>query len=262
MHPIFEWCYRQDLSFWCLISVAANILVFGASVIGCWLCSRLFQRNAIFDAPQPITTSDIVTSIAAIVLNSGITVVGWLLWKQGWITILPASYFRTALDTLVLLMLMDLTMYGFHWIAHRPILFWLVHQSHHAHQSTNPLSLFVLNPFEVLGFGFLLISALLLFPFSEGAVVAYLTLNIVFGTIGHLGVEPIPRQLARFAMFRHLGSSTFHGMHHADKSHNFGFYTTLWDRLFNTLHPEYDARFGSVRLAKELNGAESPRSVS
>ena len=38
---------------------------------------------------------------------------------------------------------------------------------------------------------------------------------------------------------------SFHAQHHAEPTHNFGFYTLLWDRLFGTLHPEYEARFKS-----------------
>ena len=136
---------------------------------------------------------------------------------------------------------MDAGMYGLHWMVHHRRLFPLIHRTHHTHEATNPLSLFVLNPCEVLGFGALLILALMLFPLSAYAIFIYLTLNLAFGTVGHAGVEPFPRRWLRLPFLRQVGTSTFHGLHHAEPEHNFGFYTVVWDRLFGTIHPEYDA---------------------
>ena len=38
-----------------------------------------------------------------------------------------------------------------------------------------------------------------------------------------------------------IGTSTFHAEHHLQPRTNYGFYTVIWDRLFGTLHPRYDA---------------------
>ncbi len=243
MQQLFDWAYQQSITSWCWISLLGNVAAAGISILSCWLLAQLFRRNRIFDTPQPLTASDIAFSISAIAFNSLVAVIGWLLWKHGWIEIRHPSFLRTVADTILFIIVMDLAMYAFHWVAHYPILYRIIHRSHHTHESTNPLSLFVLNPFEVLGFGFLLIAVLILFPLSGGAIVAYLSFNLAFGTIGHLGVEPLPKRLMRTVPFRYLGTSTFHGMHHADRRHNFGFYTTIWDRLFKTLHPKYDRQF-------------------
>ena len=140
-------------------------------------------------------------------------------------------------------------MYSLHWLVHARWIYPLVHRTHHTHESTNPLSLFVLNPFEVLGFGGLLVGALMIFPLSATAVGGYLTLNLVFGTVGHAGVEPLPDRWMRHPALRFLGTSTFHAQHHADPRHNFGFYTVIWDRLFGTIHPGYEERvFGTLAV--------------
>ena len=243
MQQIFEWCYEQSFSSWCWISLVGNVAAAGVSIFGCWLLAHFFRRDRIFTAPQPLTASDLIFSVSAVVLNSLVAVIGWVLWHQGWIVIDHTSFLRALADTILLIMGMDFAMYWFHRLAHHPLLFRPVHGSHHVHESTNAVSLFVLNPFEVLGFGSLLILALMLHDFSGAAVIAYLTFNLIFGTIGHLGVEPLPGSLRRLAPFRYIGTSTFHGLHHANRSHNFGFYTTVWDRLFKTLDPHYDARF-------------------
>ena len=69
----------------------------------------------------------------------------------------------------------------------------------------------------------------------EPTILIYLGLNLAFGTLGHVGVEPYPAAWFRWPVLRDLGSSTFHAGHHQDLAVNFGFYTTLWDRLFGTL---------------------------
>jgi lathosterol oxidase len=242
MQPIYEWLFRQSLASWCCIALVGNAAAAGLSVLACWGVSTAFSHRRLLAQPQPLVVSDLVYSIAAVVLNSLVAVVGWLLWKNGWIELRHSSFQRGLFDTLLLLFLMDFLMYVFHRIAHLQPLYRLIHGTHHTHSSTNPFSLFVLNPFEVLGFGSLLIAVLMAYPFSAGALLVYLTLNLAFGTIGHLGVEPVPSVLMRFPGLRYFGTSTFHGQHHADKNHNFGFYTTIWDRLFGTLSLEYDDR--------------------
>jgi sterol desaturase/sphingolipid hydroxylase (fatty acid hydroxylase superfamily) len=81
--------------------------------------------------------------------------------------------------------------------------------------------------------------------------VIYLSLNLIFGTLGHVGVEPFPKSWARWRIVRQIGTSTFHAEHHLQRQYNFGFYTLLWDRLFGTMDPRYEQQFetGEVRTA-------------
>jgi Delta7-sterol 5-desaturase len=64
-------------------------------------------------------------------------------------------------------------------------------------------------------------------------------LNVLFGLVGHLGVEPFPKAWVRLPLIRLISTSTFHAEHHGDRHHNFGFYTLIWDRLFGTISPDY-----------------------
>jgi len=130
-------------------------------------------------------------------------------------------------------------MYVFHRVAHHPMLYPLIHQTHHRYENPRPLTLFVLNPFEVLGFGVLWLIVIALYPSSWLGIILYLTVNIAFGLVGHLGVEPLPGLWLRVPVLRYVSTSTFHSEHHQDKEHNYGFYTLIWDRLFGTLSPEY-----------------------
>ncbi len=67
------------------------------------------------------------------------------------------------------------------------------------------------------------------------ALSAFLMLNILFGTIGHTGVETLAPSVAENLPFRWLGTSRFHMTHHEREETDFGFYTVIWDSLFRTL---------------------------
>jgi Delta7-sterol 5-desaturase len=131
----------------------------------------------------------------------------------------------------------------FHRLVHHPRIFVLFHRFHHRHETTNPFSLFVLHPVEVVGFGSLMIVFLMSYQISVGGLIAYLTINVLWGTLGHSGVEPFPKSFRSVPGLRLLGTSTFHAGHHEHPGYNFGFYTLLWDSVFRTLDPDYYDRF-------------------
>src|SRR5262249_38061749 len=98
----------------------------------------------------------------------------------------------------------------------------------------------------------------------------YLVLNVAFGTVGHLGGEPLPARWSDIPVLRYLAGSTFHARHHQALATNFGFYTVIWDSLFGTLHPYCWRQFGRLRdwvrepmgaNAAGQNAAEPPASA-
>jgi len=129
---------------------------------------------------------------------------------------------------------MDLLMYVFHIIIHKTFLYKAVHQLHHDAIDPKPIDLFVLHPVETMGFGSLWLMLLMVYGFNIYAIIIYLVVNVIFGLAGHLGIEPLPAKVRQWPVIRYLGTSTFHHHHHQDIQHNFGFYTSVWDRLFNT----------------------------
>ncbi len=92
---------------------------------------------------------------------------------------------------------------------------------------------------------------LVIYPMSVSGLIGYLTLNVIFGTLGHSGVEPFPVVVKSIPLLRLVGTSTFHAEHHEHPIYNFGFYTLIWDKLFGTLDPEYGSRFAGCRAEKE-----------
>lgn len=220
-----------------------NCVIFGASITLCKGLALAFRDKRIFAGWEPLRTVEVIAAVSSVFLNVVVSVFGWIFWTKGWISIVPSTPTKVVFDSLVMILAMDLGMYFFHRAAHFPLVFRLVHRFHHRHETTNPISLFVLHPLEVIGFGGLMIGFLLIYPMSLGGLLTYLTLNVIFGTLGHCGVEPFPPALRKIPILRLIGTSTFHAEHHEHQHTNFGFYTLIWDQLFGTLDPQYGKRF-------------------
>lgn len=232
----------QALGFFLVLN-AGTLL---ASAGSCWLLGWLLPKRRLFDRWEPFKRIEVIAALGTVVINAVVSVAGWMLWKHGIITLVAKPGWALALDVVLMVGAMDLGMYGLHRVAHWPWLYPLLHRFHHRHEATNPISLFVLHPLEVAGFGALMIVFLSLHAMDPRALVGYLTLNVIFGTIGHCGVEPFPSFLRRIPLLRLVGTSTFHAGHHEHPACNFGFYTLVWDKLFGTLDPHYRERYQAV----------------
>lgn len=226
----------QGAAFWLLMQ---NILQFAMCLIVGQVLVMLFAARRTIAAPDPIERREVLLALSCIVLNTMVAVGGWFLWRAGVIKINKDLGLWTVVDVVLLLVAMDFLMYVTHRICHHPMLFPWVHQTHHIYDRPRPLTLFVLNPVEIFGFGSLWLLVLAAHTWSWMAIVVYLLLNAAFGTLGHLGVEPFPNIWTRIPVLGRLTTSTFHGQHHQEKDFNFGFYTDIWDRMFGTLHHAY-----------------------
>lgn len=226
-----------------LVVCALNVVVFWASLLGGWAAGRVFARRRVAPEPPPIGALELALSGICVLLNGAVAVAGLVLWRGGYLTLRPDEPLRVVRDVVVLFLVMDLGMYVTHRLAHHRLLFALVHATHHRYDRPRPLTLFVLNPFEVLGFGALWLAVLLVYPASPLGILIFLFLNVLFGVVGHLGVEPLPSGWVRWPLARSITTSTFHAVHHRDAEHNFGFYTLIWDRLLGTVAPGYVRTF-------------------
>ncbi len=213
-------------------SLVVNGLVFVITLaVGGWMV-RVFRGAPVSAAPDALSAAELRLAGACVLGNSLVMWLGWWLFRSGWLRVATeSSPFVALADALILLLVMDFAMYVAHRLAHHPLAFRYVHGVHHRYERVRPLTLFVLHPLEVLGFGGLWLGVLLLHAFSLPGMLLYLTLNTLFGVLGHVGVEPFPPPVRALP----IGSSSFHAHHHQDPRSNFGFYTSVWDRLFRTL---------------------------
>lgn len=196
---------------------------------------RFAQAENFHTKKHPLLKSDWLISIVTLIVNAVVFLIAVYLWKTGIINISGTQNFLfITIQLIALILLMDILMYIFHFIAHIPLIYKLIHNKHHQHINTNFLSLFVLHPLETFGFGLMMISTLFIFDFSIYAISSYIFINLFFGTIRHLNREFFPRWADKLF----IGTSRFHNQHHLDEQYNFGFYTTIWDRVFGTFKKE------------------------
>lgn len=223
-----------------------NLVIFGLVILaGNWLVRR-YNFRPVGAPPEPVTRAEIAVAMANVLLNTATTLAGWQLWLHGVIRFRTDVGLGAVVDVFVLLLTMDLLMYGLHRLAHTRLLYALAHQLHHRYERVRPLTLFALNPVENLGFGLLWLAVISVYPASWAGMSAYLMLNVAFGVIGHLGVEPVPSAWGLNPVMRYIAGSSFHAQHHQDVNHNYGFYTLVWDRLFGTLRPDYNRSYGRM----------------
>jgi len=137
-----------------LFFLGANFGSFVTSITSCWLLGVIFKKRRIFSRWETLKASEQLAAFGAVVLNSVVSILGWTAWKADYIDIRTADLGRAVLDCILMLI--------------------------------------VLHPVEAMGFGGLIILFLTVYPMSLVGLLAYLTLNIAFGTLGHSGVEPFP----------------------------------------------------------------------
>ncbi len=216
---------------WVILSLLLNGMLFLLSIVIHIYFEKTSCNKPLQNSLPPLSKSDILSSIITILCNSLVMFIGVTLWKKEWILIHPTgNIIHVILEVFLFIIIMDFLMYVFHYVAHSPYLYRLMHRKHHEHISTNFLSLFVIHPLESLGFGLMMIVLLMCYNFSLLGVTLYIMINLIWGTAGHLNREFFP---ARSELMG-IGTTQFHNKHHLSENKNFGFYTNIWDRIFNT----------------------------
>ncbi|WP_371932730.1 sterol desaturase family protein [Roseibium sp. MMSF_3544] len=137
---------------------------------------------------------------------------------------------------LITFLVLDLAVWGQHVASHKVPWFWRIHRVHHADSEVDATTALRFHPIEILlSFVWkgLVIVAL------GGPVEAVLIFEIVLNAsavFGHANVR-IPKALDRLLRFV-IVTPDMHRIHHSvihrETDSNYGFYLSVWDRLFGT----------------------------
>ena len=220
-----------------MLGLIINFGIFFCS-LGLYAVLSRFPGSRKMGEQHPIVRSDVMLSLITVICNTLVFLLGVLLWKYGFIVLSEnQQWWYISGEVLLLTLMMDILMYVFHRSVHFVRHFRKVHERHHEHQSTNLLSLFVLHPIESIGFGLMMLAVITVIPFSAIGISLYLLLNSLWGTIGHLHNTVLPPNWLKLAKRSYICTSEFHYLHHQNPDFNFGFYSSIWDVVFKTLHP-------------------------
>ncbi len=215
-----------------LIFLAENFLVTALALLFGWFILKFNQKPI-----KPASRGEIKICLLTNVLNTVVTYAGYWLFRHGYVSFNFEVNWYILFDFLLLFLLMDLAMFIFHYLIHHSAIYKAIHKLHHRYADPIPIDLFVLHPIETAGFGSLWLIILAFCSFNFYAVLIYLTANVFFGIMGHLGIEPVGATVRNIFPFNYLGTSSFHHRHHLETDHNFGFYTNIWDKIFKTYKP-------------------------
>jgi lathosterol oxidase len=243
---IINWLQTASWPALSLAFLVENLIILALVVLLGSLVITRFSARRVALAPEPLSRTEVLVALTNVLLNTLTTLVGLWLWRHGVIHFRTDAGLRALADVLVLLLSMDLLMYLLHRVAHTRVLYALLHKFHHQYDRPRPLTLFALSPVENLAFGGLWLMFISIYHASWLGMSLYLMLNVCFGAVGHLGVEPLPAGWVKRPVLRQFAGGSFHAQHHQDMKHNFGFYTLFWDRLCGTLRPDYERNYGRV----------------
>jgi len=71
------------------------------------------------------------------------------------------------------------------------------------------------------------------------AIFTYMIMYYFLNTVGYMDEELLPFWCIDTYMGFIFTISTFHNLHHTKIRYNYGLFTTIFDRLHNTVHPDY-----------------------
>jgi sterol desaturase/sphingolipid hydroxylase (fatty acid hydroxylase superfamily) len=170
-------------------------------------------------------------------------VIVYLLLRFGLLRAAPGTFANALLTFGVFYVWVETYYYFIHRAMHHFKLLIPIHRNHHLSVVCTPSSASAMSAIEKWILSSLVwigIPAALswVLPISMPGVTAYFVFNYFITLGGHSNTEssPVSLKMAKLGM----GSPTTHALHHARFKVNYGFSTTLFDRLFGTYSEETD----------------------
>lgn len=210
------------------------------------LAHRMIQRKY---STRERLTKEFLYSMSSIAIFSLIGTCVFIAVKNGYgqlyFDIHARGWGYFFISILLAILIHDAYFYFTHRLMHHPALFKHVHLVHHLSTNPSPWAAYSFHPFEAIIQG--LIGPLLIFllPLHVYALLAFAIFQITYNVLGHSSIELLPAGFTRSMMFWH-NTPTHHNMHHKFFNCNYCIYFNWWDRIFHTLHPNYDATFEEV----------------
>lgn len=141
-----------------------------------------------------------------------------------------------AIELFIVLLALDAAIYFQHLLSHRIPLFWRFHRVHHADHEIDVSTALRFHPIEI-GFSMLYKCAVVvLLGANWWAVLTFEILLNASAMFNHANIS-LSQRIDRF-LRSVIVTPDMHLVHHsrdkAEQNFNFGFFLSLWDRIFNT----------------------------
>ncbi len=180
--------------------------------------------------------------------RAGWTQLYWRIGQHGW------GWF--ALSIAAAIVLHDAYFYWTHRLMHHRRLFRFFHRVHHLSHNPTPWAAYAFQPTEAVVQAAIFPLAVIVMPMHPLAFAIFMGWQITYNVLGHSGYEFHPRWLMRSPLRWVLNTPTNHAMHHETLRGNYGLYFNFWDRLMDTNHRDYEARFREVTSRRSAAAVE------
>jgi len=233
----------NPITWWLVLMVIVGLV---AGVATGYLGARKIQRNSwkwrifrreLFWAAVNVS----VTTFTLGALTTFLRDIRWITFNSE-----PARWWVIILEYAIYFLGFDTWFYWWHRLMHVAPFYSLTHKVHHGSLSPNPVTSLSMHPVEGIIEGAwvpVLTSCLTL---HTATMVFVVPTAVLMGQYVHSGFELLPRWWNRTWLTKWFISATFHDQHHRYFKGNYGGYTTMWDRLCNTLRPRFEADFERI----------------
>ena len=150
------------------------------------------------------------------------------LYRQRFLEIGFQNNIQILLDLGILIIWNELHFFLGHQLMHSKNLV-KFHRIHHKSVVVNPFSTYSFHPLESIIMGSVMIIPLLVYPLEIWAMIIFPIYHLLFNAIGHTNVAFVSKKSKSFSN----SISLRHNLHHTKFSINYGFVSTLTDRLVN-----------------------------
>ncbi len=165
--------------------------------------------------------------------------------------------FDGGLAVIVTVLLLDMGIYWQHVLAHKWPLFWRLHRVHHSDAQMDVSTAVRFHPIEIIVSMGLKFAAIALIGAPALAVILFELILSSGALFNHSNIR-ISKKRDKWLQYI-VVTPNMHRIHHSDKPHetdsNYGFSTSIWDRLFGSYTPNYDAdrdiKIGLKQTAKQ-----------
>ncbi|HZP40771.1 MAG TPA: sterol desaturase family protein [Candidatus Binatia bacterium] len=128
----------------------------------------------------------------------------------------------------------DFAYYWLHRLMHAGAVYRAVHRAHHLSRRPTLLAALSFHPLESAATMGLFVAVAILLRLHAFSLVACEALQLAATAVVHCGYAVLPAGWERTPGLGFTTTPLVHATHHRRHRSNFGFYTTLWDRLFGT----------------------------
>lgn len=159
--------------------------------------------------------------------------------EKGWI------YYYSVF--IIMFLIHDVYFYIVHRIMHHPRLFKYIHLIHHKSTNPSPWAAYSFHPIEAIIEQGIIVIFFFTIPIHITHLSIFFTFSILYNVYGHLGYELYPKGFNKTFIGKWINTSTSHNQHHQYYKGNYGLYTLIWDRIFNTIRKDYDIKYEEIK---------------